>query len=231
PALYRSLSALLLARGDLSDPLRARLEQEVDDDPLQLADARLRDARTMRFGRIFNALSEAAGRSFSNTMMLGYRLASALLYLAVAERTDDALTLPERQALAHWKQFVEQHPGAPEAPAVVERIEEAQQRWYRTQRDHSVDAAEQALEKGDARLGLALSERAVRYAAEDADARGLLARAERETHDERVRLSRSEGAELRDGAGSPAARALAQALLISRAGESARIEAAAAPLA
>jgi hypothetical protein len=231
PALYRSVSALLLERGDLAPPLRTRLEQEVDDDPLQLAEARLRDARTLRFGRIFNALSEAAGRSFSNTMLLGYRVASAVLALAVAERTDDELSLPERQALAHWKQFVEQHPEAPEAPAVVARIDEAQQRWYRTQRDKTVHAAERALDRGDARLGLAFSERAVRYAAEDDRARSLLARAERETSAERARLSRSEGASLRpDGEGTEQ-RELALALLAAPAGEGASIESAAAPLA
>ncbi len=231
PALYRSVSALLLERRDVPPALRARLEQEVDDDPLQLAEARLRDARTLRFGRIFNALSEAAGRSVSNTMLLAYRVATAVLYVAVAERTDDELSLPERQALAHWKQFVEQHPEAPEAPAVVARIEEAQARWYRTQLERSVHAAERALDRDDARLGLALSERAVRYAPEDDRARALLARAERETGEERARLSRSERAALRPGAAAPEARALSLALLGSPAGDAERIEVAAAPLA
>jgi hypothetical protein len=231
PALYRSVSALLLRRGDLPDALRARLEQEVDDDPLALAEARLRDARTIRFGRAFNVLAEAAGRSFSNTVLLAYRVAVALVHVAVAERTDDPLSLPERQALQHWKQFVEQHPEAPEAPAVVARIDEAQDRWYRTQRDRSIHAAERALDAGDARLALAQSERAVRYAAEDVRARELLARAERETAAERERLSRSEGATLRPDATSPGARKLALALLASPRGETARVEAAALPLA
>jgi hypothetical protein len=231
PGLYRSVSALLLQRDDLGSALRARLEQEVDDDPLQLAEARLRDARTIRFGRVFNVLAEAAGRSFSNTVLLAYRVAVALVNVAVAERTDDALTLPERQALQHWKQFVEQHPEAPEAPAVVARIDEAQDRWYRTQRDRSIHAAERALAAGDPRLALAQSERAVRYAAEDGRARELLASAEHETAAERERLSRSERATLRPGAVSPEARRLSLALLASPRGETARIEGAAAPLA
>lgn len=215
PGLYRSLAWLLLERRDLPPELRARLSQEVEADPLRLADARIRDARTLRFGRAFNALVEAAGRSFTNTALLAYRLANALLQVAVAEHAGDELSLPERQALRHWKQFVEEHPGAPEAPAVVARIEEAQARWYRTQRDRAVRAAETALGRGDARLALAFSERAVRYAPEDAGAQQVARRAEDATQRERERLTRSEGAALREGAASPEARALAVALLAS----------------
>jgi hypothetical protein len=230
PGLYRSVSALLLARGDLPPELRARLSQEVADDPLQLAEARLRDARTVRFGRAFNSLAEAAGRSFTNTVLLAYRVTQALINVAVAEHTDDELSLPERQALRHWKQFVEQHPEAPEARTVVARIDEAQQRWYRTQLERSVEAAEEAQRKGDLRLSLALAERAVRYAPEDGNARSLLAEAERETRAERARLSQSEGVALREGALSPESGALAVALLAAPAGEGEGIAAAAAPL-
>jgi hypothetical protein len=175
PGLYRSVSALLLERDDLSKELRARLSEEVADDPLALAEARLRDARTVRFGRAFNAIAEAAGRSFTNTILLAYRLSQALVDVAVAERTDDPLSLPERQALRHWKQFVEQHPEAPEAPVVVARIDEAQQRWYRTQLERTLEAARSARDEGDARLALALAERAERYAPENDEARALLA--------------------------------------------------------
>jgi hypothetical protein len=213
PALYRSLAWMLLERRDLPPELRARLTQEVEDDPLRLADARIRDARTLRFGRAFNAVVEAAGRSFTNTALLAYRVANALLQVAVAEHAGDELSLPERQALRYWKQFVEEHPEAPEAPAVIARIEEAQARWYRTQRDRAVRAAERALERDDPRLALAFSERAVRYAPEDADAREVAARAEAATRRERERLTRSERAAPREGAAAPEARALALALL------------------
>jgi hypothetical protein len=215
PALYRSLGALLLESKDLPPDLRARLTQDVEDDPLRLADARIRDAHTLRFGRAFNALTEAAGRSFSNTALLAYRLATALLQLAVAEHVADEISLPERQALRHWKQFVEEHPEAPEAPYVVARIEEAQVRWYETQRDRAVRASERALDGDDARLALAFSERAVRYAPEDPSASRVAQRAEAATQLERQRATRSEGAAPREGSASPEARALALALLAS----------------
>ena len=135
--------------------------------------------------------------------------------MAVAEHEEDEISLPERQALRHWKQFVEEHPEAPEAPAVVARIEEAQARWYRMQRDRAVRASEHALESGDARLALAFSERAVRYAPEDGGALRAAQRAEEATRREREELTRSEGATLREGAAGPEARALALALLAS----------------
>lgn len=215
PALYRSVAARLLERRDLPAELRARLEQEVADDPLRLADARLRDARTLRFGRAFNAVVEAAGRSFTHTAVMAYRVATALLQVAVAEHVRDELSLPERQALRHWKQFVEEHPDAPEAPGVVERIEAAQARWYATQRERAVRAAERALERGDARLALAFADRAVRYAPEDGAALRVARRARDAAHAERERLARSEGAAPRDGAADDGERALAIALLAS----------------
>ena len=58
PGLYRALSSYLLERGDMTPELRARLAQEVADDPLSLADARIREARTLRFGGAFNALAD-----------------------------------------------------------------------------------------------------------------------------------------------------------------------------
>ena len=229
PGLYRALSSYLLERGDMTPELRARLAQEVADDPLSLADARIREARTLRFGGAFNALAEAAGQSLTNTMLLAYRVADAVLRIAVVEHTREPLTLPERQALRLWKQFVEQHPEAPETPQVIARIEEAQQRWYETQLERNVEAAEEALDSGDARLGLALSERAVRYANEDASARELLARAERETTEERHLLTESEGAVRRADALSPEARELAVKLLAAPPAPRETIAAAAAP--
>jgi hypothetical protein len=229
PGLYRALATYLLERGDMTPELRARIAQEVADDPLELAEARIRDARTLRFGGAFNAIAEAAGRSLTNTMLLAYRLADAVLQIAVAEHTKDPLTLPERQALRLWKQFVEQHPEAPETPIVVARIEEAQQRWYRTQVERTVEATERALDAGDTRMALALSERAVRYANEDSSARRLLARAERETTAERERMTRSEGAVLREDALSPEARELTVKLLAAPPAPRATIVLAAAP--
>jgi len=175
---YRRGADALLQRKDLDPTLRARVEQEVADDPLRLADARIHDARMRRFGRAFNALSEALGRSALNTVMLPVRLLRSILGVALAEHQDDELTPPERQALAHWKRFIEEEPDSPEASALLERIESAQVRWFHTQRDRNLRRARKALDRGDAALTVTLAARALRYAPEDREATRLLRKAE-----------------------------------------------------
>jgi len=50
----------------------------------------------------------------------------------------DAFPLQRRQALAHWKHFVERYPDAPEVPELAPRMERAQARWSRSQRDRAL---------------------------------------------------------------------------------------------
>jgi hypothetical protein len=178
PLAYRKEADALLRRKDLDPALRARIRQEVADDPLRLADARLHDARMRRIGRTVNAFSEAVGRSAFNGFMLPVRLLRSAVAVALAEHQDDELTAPERQALAHWKRFIEEEPNTPQASVLLERINSAQLRWFRTQRDRNVRDAREALEENDAPRAVALSERALRYAPEDREAIGLLREAE-----------------------------------------------------
>jgi hypothetical protein len=131
-----------------------------------------------RIGRAVNAFSATLGRSVLTGAMLPLRLLQSIVGLAVAEHQDDELTPPERQALAHWKSFIEKEPDAPEAAVLLERVDSAQVRWLRTQRDRNLRDARKALEDGDAPLAIALSERAMRYAPEDRDASALLREAE-----------------------------------------------------
>ena len=175
---YRREAAALLKRRDLDPALRARIRQEVEDDPLRLADARLHDARMRRIGRAANAFSAALGRGAITGFMLPVRLLQSVIGVAVAEHQDDELSAPERQALAHWKSFIEREPSAPEASVLLDRIDSAQARWFRTQRDRSLRGARQALEQDDAPLAVALAERALRYAPEDREASRLLREAE-----------------------------------------------------
>jgi hypothetical protein len=175
---YRRAADALLRRKDLDPALRARVRQEVADDPLRLADARLHDARVRRIGRAVNAFSAALGRSAITGIMLPIRLLQSIVGVAVAEHQDDELTPPERQALAHWKRFIEKEPNTPEASVLLERVDAAQVRWFRTQRDRNLRGARKALEGNDAPLAFALSERALRYAPEDREATRLLREAE-----------------------------------------------------
>jgi hypothetical protein len=139
----------------------------VKDDPLALADARLRDARSGRIARTFNALARAVGTSFSSPVLLVYRVTMTALGFGLEERRQDPLSPPERQALEYWKSFVEQNPDAPEAAALLSEIDEAQGLWLETQRRRNVLRARQALEAGRPDAARAYAERALRYAPED----------------------------------------------------------------
>src|SRR5690606_37025664 len=114
PLARRRANEQLLARGDLDPALRRQLELDLADDPLKLADQRIFDSRRARIARGVNAFAEAAGRSMSSTVLAPIRLLQAAIGVAVAEHMDDPISVQERQALAHWKQYVETHPGSPE---------------------------------------------------------------------------------------------------------------------
>jgi hypothetical protein len=167
---FRAAQRELLERDDLPPELERRAEREVADDPLALADQRLSDARQTRLRRAVNAFAAAIGTSFANPVLLAYRASMSLLGLGLAEHRDEELTAPERQALGHWKSFVERHPDSQEAAALLGEIEDAQQRWIETQRHRSVRRARRALEKGDASAARAHAARALRYAPEDPQA-------------------------------------------------------------
>ncbi len=208
---YRREADALLQRNDLDPALRARLRQEIADDPLRLADARLHDARLRRIGRMVNAFSGALGRSAWYGVLLPVRLLQSIIGVAVAEHQDDELTPPERQALAHWKRFIEKEPSSPEASVLLERVEAAQVRWFHTQRDRNLRGARRALEENDAPLALALSARALRYSPEDREGSQLL----REAEQLRTVWSRNRARSLlASGAGSTAQREMAVALLL-----------------
>jgi hypothetical protein len=191
PIQHRRLTELLLRRSDVPESLATRLRREVADDPLMLAGQRLADARTRRVGRAFNRISGAVGRSFSDTTMMAFRLASAIFDVAIAEHMEDELPLEERQALELRKQYIELHPGSPDALALLAEVQQAQDRWYRTQLDRTLDAGVRALEAGDADRAAILAERALRYLPEDPGALELLARAQEETDERRAKLARS----------------------------------------
>ncbi len=171
--IYRRATSELLDRDDVDPALRKQLEMEVADDPLVLADKRLGEGRRTRIARDVNAISEAVGRSILSFVFLPVRLSQALVSVAVAEYTDDPISVQQRQALAHWKEYVETHPETPEARELIESIDSLQQRWFDTKRRRSVRAAQQALDHGQDSLALLLADRALRYAPGDTKAEKL----------------------------------------------------------
>jgi hypothetical protein len=191
PLEYEAACRELLERDDLDPALRHRLEAVVEDDERLLADERLSDAREARVGRIFNALVEPVGRSIVNGVMLPWRLARSISGLIVRERMEDDLSLQERQALAYWKEFVENHPEQPEAEHLLSRIDESQQRWYETRRDQYLRRARRALKRGEDGAALLLAERALSYVPEDSAASELRDTALERLDGERARMGLS----------------------------------------
>lgn len=176
---WRSAQAELLNRGDLHPALRRRMEADVASAPLALADARLREARLRRWGGALNLLSRALGMGLANPTVLPVHTAEALLQLGLREHLADDLSTGERQALAHWKRFVEENPEAGQAADLLERLEAGQQRWLENESARSLRRARRALRAGDAARAAAHAERALRYAPDSQRARGLLAEARR----------------------------------------------------
>jgi len=216
PIAYRDANRGLLRRDDLDPALERRLEIEVEDDPLNLARARIHDARHAKFARWFNAFASAAGRSVTSFQMAPMRMARAALGLAVAEHLEDPISLQERQALYHWKRYVETHPEAPTSAALVERIDRTQKLWFETKRQRSLRSAQQGLERGHDEVALLFAERALHYAPADRQAAALRDRAlARVTAKQRDRAASLQAARQLDPAQlSPAARELAVSMLL-----------------
>src|SRR5262245_17878903 len=138
PRAYRAGARDLLERDDLDPVLRARLEIEERDDPLLLARDRLREDWLLEFGRAFNAMAEPLGSSITTFTLAPYRLARSVVNYALALHAREPLPLRQRQALAHWKTFIAQHPEAPEAGDLAPRVAAAEWRWQRTQRNRDL---------------------------------------------------------------------------------------------
>jgi hypothetical protein len=184
---YREATEALLDRDDLSKELRARLERDHADDPLALANARVRDARMIQVARLFNAVSEPAGHSILTTTFAPYKFAQSAVSYLIQVANDDPLPLQRRQALAHWKRFLARYPDAEESPTIARRVDGAEKRWHQTHRDHALYRARRALSKGRSRLALFHAERALRHAPEDRAADKVRNRAARQVRAEEER--------------------------------------------
>jgi hypothetical protein len=214
PRDYREATRRLLEEDDLDPALRSRLDLAADDDPLVLARKRMWDSYMISFGRAFNAVAEPLGKSMSNWNMAPYRLARALLNYGVAVYTADPLPLQERQALAHWKDYLEQFPDAEEAPELRKRVKKFQSEWLRTQHRRYLQISRRALDAGQPRLALVYATRALGYIPEDRKAEDLRDRAAVALERQRANRLRSISSDSRDDVAPPEATPLARALLL-----------------
>jgi len=187
PVAYREASQELLDEWfTFVDPaLEARLQRAVDDDPLDLAFERTKDHWESLWATTFNAVAEPIGGSIVWGLAIApFRLATSLTHWAANMYSRPAMSVQERQALAHRKRYVERHPDAPNTPAVRDKVEEGQRALDEMQAEGFAKSAERNLAGGQYRLAELQAERAMRIAsdpkdAEDAADLALLARGTR----------------------------------------------------
>jgi len=170
---YKQATEKLLERNDLEPALRTRLEDTVNDDPLEQADARMREAHLIAYGSVFNALAEPASKVVTTGFRAAIGVARALIGLAVAWHNSEELTLQERQALVQWRRYLAENPDAPDAAQLRERTRDAEAAWNRTQRDRALRAARSALKNDHPELALVAAGRALRFVPEDPEATAL----------------------------------------------------------
>ena len=170
-------TTLLLERDDVDGASRARLERWLADDPLEVAQTRIGEARYTAVARLFNAVSEPTGRAWFSTTLLPLTLGSSLAHYSIDLVREDALPLQRRQALAQWERLVREYPDAPEVVELAPRIAEYQQAWRETQAARARQRAEDALDDDLPDAAWIYARRARRYV-DDEDAQALAAQAE-----------------------------------------------------
>jgi hypothetical protein len=212
---YLDASRSLLARDDVDPALRTRLERNDAEDPLAVADARVKEARVTAFARAFNAVVQPIGRSAFTTVLVPVRLGLSLARYGVNLYRQDPLPLQRRQALAQWKAFLARYPEHPESASVAKRAAKAEQRWQRMLKQRALDAGREALDDGRADEAVALAQRALRIAPDDRGAKRLQERASAVVASQRSAAESSSRFELPpgDALAPEGARELALALL------------------
>ncbi len=197
PVAYRKASKKLLDSWtlDLDPALEARLQQAVDDDPLKLARKRTFEHYESIWATTFNAIVEPLGGSLVwGVAVAPFRLASRLTQYAASMYSRPEMSLQERQALAHRKRYLAEHPDASDAPSVREKVDEAQAELDKMQAEHFAEQARDSLDGGHYRLAELQANRAMRIDARDHDAATVMAIAHnRRSHLEELR-ARSETA-------------------------------------
>jgi hypothetical protein len=211
---YRQATRRLLEEDELDPALRGRLDLVANDDPLVLARRRMMDSYQIKFGRAFNAVAEPIGKSISNINMAPYRLARALVTYAASVYSADKLPLQERQALAHWKDYLEHYPNAEDAPELQQRVKKFESEWLETQRNRYVRASKRALGRGQPRLALVYATRALSYVPEDRKAEELRSIAATQLERQRANRLRSVSTDPESNVAPPEGVPLARALLL-----------------
>jgi tetratricopeptide (TPR) repeat protein len=191
PNAYREQSARLLDEEEVDAVLQRRLELQEEQDPLRVAERRIREDRITKIASVFNRLvaplSKIPTGAALNPIETGRATISALLsFYSFPEATTQ-----ERQALRAYQEFLERNPESPDAEWVVERFEHYQAKWLRQLHGEAIESAERALEVGRPDVALAHLDRADRLIPEDEHAGELRYTAREAVEDRELRVDRT----------------------------------------
>ena len=149
PIAYRAASRKLEHRGHLDPRLVGRLDDTIDDDPIDLARRRQLDGWHRLWARTFNAVSQPLGSTAITGFVLApYQLANSLIHWLADFSNTEPLSMTDRQALVLRQDFLLQHPNTELTERLEGKIERSTILLEKTLALRRVRAAETALDHG-----------------------------------------------------------------------------------
>jgi len=194
PVAYREACKSLKGRTHNGPRLESRLAECVEDDPLRLAQRRVRDNRETIWAETYNAVAEPLSRSvISGGLLTPYYISNSVAsYLArINER--QAFPVQLRQALVLRERFLAHFPDAEEAPGVRKRVEKARRKLHKEDAKKYAFQAAVAKKGGNLRVSQALAIRALENDPNNRKARQLETQMSAMIENERNERIRSEG--------------------------------------
>ena len=127
PNAYRVQSERLLEEEKEIDPiLRRRLESLPEQDPLFIAEKRVREDRLNKIASVFNRLAGPLSKLPTGASLNPIETGRAALSALLSIFTFPEAATQERQALRAYREFLERNPESPDAEWVVQRFERYQ---------------------------------------------------------------------------------------------------------
>ncbi len=186
-----------LAKDEIDDVLRMKFERYLAGNPLALAQRRMSENRTLRFGQIFNQLASPAASAAAGNPVSAISSGRAAILALIVLSTSPEMTTQQRQALRAYKTFLQDSPEAPEAGEVARTVEKLETRLRETRIESAQELAEKALTAGRPDAALIHLARARRIDPDTRRTQQLSRTAQRLQERREENLRRSIGAEPR----------------------------------
>ncbi len=132
PVAYREACESLLGRADNDPRLDSRLEECVADDPLKLAQRRVRDSRETIWAETYNSIADPLSRSLiTGGLLTPYYISNSVASYLARMNERPAFPVPLRQALVHRERYLAHFPESEEAPEIQKRVDRARRKLHK----------------------------------------------------------------------------------------------------